>query len=385
MRAVIVSQVYADPAARGKLRALAGRGVVVTVAVPERVAGGRRTTFEDDAGIRIVPIPVAGATGAGDGPGSSSSSSSSASASASSSAGRPSTLRWSRRALARLIREFEPDVIQVEEDAASPAAAAVRRIGRRLRRPYVLFVQESLPVSRGFFDRRRRGRTLQDAAGLIAANHLALALADGDEARPQLVAPQLGLTLPAAAARPAERPLAIGFAGRLVPEKGLDLLMRACVKIHGSWTLTVAGSGPAQEELEALAERLGIASRVTWLGALTRARLAEVWPRLDCIACPSRATPQWIEVVGRTPMEAMAHGIPAVVTRTGALPEVVGDGGIVVDEEDVAGLAQALERLCTDPAERARLGAQARQRVLREYTDAAVADKTLRIWTTATA
>jgi glycosyltransferase involved in cell wall biosynthesis len=63
----------------------------------------------------------------------------------------------------------------------------------------------------------------------------------------------------------------IGFLGRLDEEKGLDVLLRACVRLYGPWTLTVAGTGPEQETLEALAERLGIASRVTWLGGIPRA------------------------------------------------------------------------------------------------------------------
>ena len=174
--------------------------------------------------------------------------------------------------------------------------------------------------------------------------------------------------------------LSIGFVGRLIPEKGLDLLFRACVKLVGRWNITVVGTGPAQEELEGLAERLGIAGRVTWLGALPRSGVEEIWSRLDCIVVPSRTTPRWIEVTPRAALDAMAHAVAVVGSAAGAVPETIGEAGIVVPEEDVPALAAVLQRLHDTPGECTRLGAAGRRRVMDEYTDAAVADKTLRFW-----
>ena len=152
------------------------------------------------------------------------------------------------------------------------------------------------------------------------------------------------------------------------------------MKLIGRWSITVVGTGPAQEELEGLAERLGIAGRVTWLGALPRRRVDEVWPRLDCVVLPSRTAPRWIETMPRAAMEAMANGVPVVASTAGALPEIVGQAGVIVPEEDVGAIADALQRLHDDPAERDRLAAEGRQRVMSEYTEAAIAGKTLRFW-----
>ncbi|HEU5041053.1 MAG TPA: glycosyltransferase, partial [Gemmatimonadales bacterium] len=101
---------------------------------------------------------------------------------------------------------------------------------------------------------------------------------------------------------------------------------------------------------------------------------------LDVVVAPSRTTPRWVEVVPRAPLEAMAHGIPVLASDSGALPATIGAGGIIVPEEDVAALAGALQRLHDDPAERIRVGTLGRQRVMDEYTDAAVAARTLRFW-----
>jgi glycosyltransferase involved in cell wall biosynthesis len=186
--------------------------------------------------------------------------------------------------------------------------------------------------------------------------------------------------VPLAVDRVAHTGLALGFVGRLIHEKGLDLLFRAAVKLVGRWTLTVVGTGPAQEELEALAERLGIAGRVTWLGALPRVAVDQVWPRLDVVVVPSRNTPRWVEAVPRAALDAMAHGVAVIGSTGGALPETIGDSGLVLPEEDVGALADALQRLHDDPAEVQRLGLAGRRRVMDLYTDTAVAERTLAFW-----
>jgi glycosyltransferase involved in cell wall biosynthesis len=245
----------------------------------------------------------------------------------------------------------------------------------------VVLARESLPLNNGVLPRFRRNRTLSGAVGIVGVNESAVRLGVRDHpALPHRTAPQVGVSLPLSTHRSSHVGLSIGFVGRLIPEKGLDLLFRACVKLVGRWNIIVVGTGPAQEELEGLAERLGIAGRVTWLGALPRSGVEDVWSRLDCIVVASRTTSRWIEITPRAALDAMAHGIAVVGSAAGAVPETVGDAGIVVPEEDVPALAAALQRLHDTPGECARLGAAGRRRVMDEYTDAAVADKTLRFW-----
>jgi glycosyltransferase involved in cell wall biosynthesis len=197
---------------------------------------------------------------------------------------------------------------------------------------------------------------------------------------PHVALPQIGITPPAAVARVPHAGLAIGFLGRLVPERGLDLLFRACVGLDGKWTLTVIGTGPSQEELEGLAERLGVSARVSWLGALPRDSVDQIWPRLDCLVFPARTTERWVATTARAALHAMANGVPVVASDSGALPEIVGDAGRIVPEEDVVALAAALSALYADRAECERLGAAARRRIMEEFSDGAIAGKTLSFW-----
>jgi glycosyltransferase involved in cell wall biosynthesis len=361
MRAVIISHLYADPANRSKLRSLAGLGVTLAVAVPDRWASSdgvsHRTEWGDDAGVQVVPIPVHGPVS------------------------RPGLLLWNVKALRRLLTDFRPDVIHIEEEPWTQPAALALRLARRQGIRSVLSTAESLPRSYGLAQRFRRDRNLRAATGVIGTNRLALALATRRRpAAPQITLPQLGVTPPPTVARVARPALGIGFVGRLVPERGLDLLFRACVGLSGKWTLTVVGTGPSQEELETLAQRLGISARISWLGALPRAGVEDVWPRLDCVVLPARTTQRWVLTVGRAALHAMAYGVAVVATDSGALPELVGDAGRIVPEEDVPALTAALQELYADRSECERLGAAGRRRVLEQFSDDAIAGKTLAFW-----
>jgi glycosyltransferase involved in cell wall biosynthesis len=361
MRAVIVSHLYADPANRAKLRSLAGLGVSLAVAVPDRWAASdgrsRGTAWGDDSGVRVVPVPVHGQVA------------------------EPARLHWNPKTLRRLLTDFRPDVLHIEEEPWTQPAAVSLRLARRLGIRTVLSTAESLPRSLTFSQRFRRELSLRHASGVIGANRLALALATKRRPTiPNLALPQLGVTPPAPVPRVAHPGLAIGFVGRLVPERGLDLLFRACVGLAGKWTLTVIGTGPSQEELEALAERIGVSARVHWLGALPRDAVDQVWPRLDCVVFPARTTPRWVATAARGALHAMANGVTVVGSDSGALPEIVGEAGRIVPEEDVPALAATLEELYANRSECDRLGAAGRRRIMDEFSDDAIAGKTLTFW-----
>src|SRR6478735_2588013 len=161
-------------------------------------------------------------------------------------------------------------------------------------------------------------------------------------------------TPPAYADTPREVPV-VGFAGRLDAAKGADVLLRAAA-LEPAVRVRLAGDGPERHALVDLAERLGIADRVELLGALAPEALTDFYRSLDVLVVPSLTTPSWVEQFGRVALEAMACGIPVVVSDSGALPEVVGEAALVVAEGDVAELAKAISEVVhdTDVARRLR-------------------------------
>jgi glycosyltransferase involved in cell wall biosynthesis len=174
-------------------------------------------------------------------------------------------------------------------------------------------------------------------------------------------APSANGAKPASAAPPR-----LLLVGRLVHQKGADLLLRALGSIaHEPFTLEIVGDGPDREMLEALAKQEGIAERVRFCGWVERERIAEHYRAADVFVFPSR-----IEGMPNVVLEAMAYALPIVATDVPGNRELVVHErtGLVVRTEHVQQLASALERVLREAALRQRLGANARQHVLEHHT-----------------
>jgi glycosyltransferase involved in cell wall biosynthesis len=166
----------------------------------------------------------------------------------------------------------------------------------------------------------------------------------------------------------------------LVPQRGLDTLLQALTQHrHTAWRLTVVGDGPERERLERLASGLHLAARIRWTGALPSERMPELWHHLDVLVVPSRPTLHWNEPNGTTLLEAMAHEVAVIGSDTGVLPELIGDAGIVTPSGEAEPLAAALRRVL-DPGELAALARAARARAMKQFSDDAIAERTLRFW-----
>ena len=153
---------------------------------------------------------------------------------------------------------------------------------------------------------------------------------------------------------------------------GNDVALRAFVQVHQRHTdarLLIAGSGPQEAELKALARTLGVADAVRFTGLLDRDEMAQLLRTSTVSINPTR-----VDNMPNSVLEAMASGVPVVSTHVGGVPYIVKDGetALLVPPDDPAALATAVLRLLDDPAEAARLAAAALQQVQR-YTWAQVA------------
>lgn len=166
----------------------------------------------------------------------------------------------------------------------------------------------------------------------------------------------------------ANETLRVMFLGRMVAEKGPDVLLRAAAALDRSDLefILVGSSGfdaaaapsPYERSLRTLAER--VRSRVTFLPFVARAHLPGLLRSADVFVAPSR----WPEPSGLTLGEAMATGLPIVTTNTGGIPEVVGATALLTSPDAPLEVAGAIARLADDSALRLRLGEGARQRAL---------------------
>ncbi len=185
--------------------------------------------------------------------------------------------------------------------------------------------------------------------------------------------PRLAFSRPAGG--PGENRL-IAFAGRLVAEKGLDILLKALTQVPDA-RLEIAGDGPMRPTWEHLAEEIGIARRVCFLGALSFAELADLYARAAVVCCPSA----WGEPFGGAMVEAMAMGRPVVVTPNGVLPEHCENGrGFVAASSTPGALADALCRALADPITRRIAGKLARDYALKEFSLEVVGARYLKLY-----
>ncbi|MDW8103335.1 MAG: glycosyltransferase family 4 protein, partial [Anaerolineae bacterium] len=171
----------------------------------------------------------------------------------------------------------------------------------------------------------------------------------------------------------------VGFAGRLVQEKGVDLLLEALRGLPDA-RLEILGSGPLRAALEEHAAAMGLTGRVAFLGTLPSTQIVEFYHRLDVLVLPSRSRPNWTEQFGRVLVEAMACSVPVVGSTCGEIPHVIGDAGLLFPEGDAEALREALRQLQADPALRLELGRRGRERVLARYTHARVAAQTVEMY-----
>jgi len=171
----------------------------------------------------------------------------------------------------------------------------------------------------------------------------------------------------------------VGELARLCDVKGQRELIEAAALVPG---VHIALSGADLEQggaygamLERLAQDRGVAGRVHFLGF--RDDAGAVLDQLDAFVLPS-----WIEGLPMTVLEAMAHGKPVIATPVGGTPEAVADGetGLLVPPRDPVRLAEAIRALAADPELAQRLGLAGRERVEREFSEAAMTRRVLEVY-----
>jgi glycosyltransferase involved in cell wall biosynthesis len=161
----------------------------------------------------------------------------------------------------------------------------------------------------------------------------------------------------------AQRPRVL-FAGRIVAEKGVDVLIRAACDVDAQFV--ICGDGRGLGTVRALARSLGVEERMSFMGWLDPERLADEFASASVVVVPSL----WPEPLGGVGIEAMASGRPVVASATGGILDWLVDGvtGLCVAPGDERALAQALNELLADPERRLAMGAAGRDAVAARFS-----------------
>lgn len=288
----------------------------------------------------------------------------------------------------RWFREHRPDVALFVQSSNTPFRSSV--VGAVLAGTPVVMTHRTMPWIRDFVPAGRHLSGLLPGFGLhnrrqVFKTRIAAALASRIVYNSEFVRQEyesiygyprskgcviLNAAPPAesvVARRPLQDCVVIGYLGRLADEKRIDVLIRAfaAMRHRQRARLLLCGDGPLRESLAKLADELGAADRVEFRAGTSNA--AAAYAEMDVVSVCSRR-----ESSSNTVLEAMAAGKAVVVSDAGGLPELIDNGqaGVCVPVGDVAGMADALDRLAADRDERTRLG-RAAQALARQRHDAA--------------
>ncbi|MGI6367596.1 MAG: glycosyltransferase family 4 protein [Anaerolineae bacterium] len=282
----------------------------------------------------------------------------------------------------RLVRRLRPDLVHVDEEPYNLATSLALRSAQRNGARTLFFTWQNLhrryPIPFSWMEQY----AYRTSDGAIAGNHAAADVlrAKGFQ-RPIAVIPQFGVDpdIFRPSDRPAvsEGPYTIGFAGRLIEDKGLLVLLQALRGLPGDWRLCLYGDGPLLPTLRTQAQQDGLSERLEWHPRVPSSDMPAILAGLDVLVLPSLTRPNWMEQFGRVLIEAMACGTPVIGSDSGEIPHVIGEGGLVVPEGDASALSNALRRLQEDAALRRNLVERGRRRVLEHYTQARIADETI--------
>jgi len=287
------------------------------------------------------------------------------------------------RGLDALVERFRPEIMHIDEEPYNLATLQAMRSAQRHGAQALFFTWQNLlrryPLPFSWFERYN----LAHAACAIAGNQEAQEVlrTKGYQGIIHLL-PQFGVDpglyrqeRPARAAT-----LAVGFIGRLVEEKGVQVLLQAVAGLDGDWLLKLVGAGPYEASLRSLCTRLGIEKRVVWAGPVPSAEIPRVLNELDVLVLPSLTRSNWKEQFGRILIEAMACEVTVVGSSSGEIPHLIADAGLVFAEGDAGALRDALARLMHEPELRRVLGQKGRARVLAHYTQQRIAAETYAIY-----
>ena len=292
--------------------------------------------------------------------------------------------------LPRIVKEFKPDVIDLWEEPWGLVSVLTCRVRNRYapEAKIVTETEQNINKQLPFPFEKFRSYTLSQADYAVGRNSEAVAiLKSKGYAGPAEVVPN---AVDADLFHPLNRQecrdklgftgFVAGYVGRLVEEKGLGDMVDALKNCPKNVKLVFVGAGAFAESLQTQAKTLGVADRITFLPSRPLDQLPEVMNAMDVLVLPSRTTPSWKEQFGRVIIEAQACATPVIGSSSGAIPDVVGDGGLIFEERNSIALAQSLTDLASDSDRCRTMGLLGRKAVEQHYTWQRVAEQMYSIY-----
>lgn len=292
--------------------------------------------------------------------------------------------------LTRIVREFKPDLVHVDEEHYSAVTWQGVRAAHQAGVPSLFFTWQNIykryPMPFSAIEQQVFGLT----RGAIAGNQDAEAvLRKKGYAKPVVVIPQFGTDLALFGPRDRsalrreyhiQQSFVVGYVGRLIHEKGIGDLLQAMephLRQNPDIGLLIVGTGPYDATIREWATRTGLKRQLTRVPWVASEAMGDVMNLMDVLVLPSRTTVRWKEQFGRVLTEAMASKVVVIGSDSGEIPHVIGDAGLVFPEGQVDQLQDVLGRVIDNEGLRRQLADRGPERVRADFTQEAIAEKTV--------
>ena len=299
----------------------------------------------------------------------------------------------------QLLNEFKPEIIQVEQGVKSFAYAQLITLNKwlNLRAKNLFFTWWNLPYQSKFPVSYLEQYNLTNTHGLVAGNQDAAdILRDHGYDQAVAVMPQLGVDeglfcpkkQPDLAQKLGikEEDFIIGFVGRFVEEKGIFTLLKAVTSLpEKPWKLLLLGRGELKDKVIQESKKNGMEDKIIIVESVAHDQVPQYINLMNVLVLPSETTYKfktltavgWKEQFGHVLIEAMACKVPVIGSNSGEIPNVIKDAGMIFPEADASVLQNCLSQLILNPVLATELAEKGYQRVLENYTNKALAQKTL--------
>ncbi len=292
----------------------------------------------------------------------------------------------------KLIREINPDIIELWEEPFSAVTAQAIHAARKINPDIkIIFfsaqnIRKKYPPPFSWFERY----THRHADFAFVMNRDAQEILQergwqkGSIVLPLGVNPNRFKRLDASTLRKrlGLNKFTIGFIGKLDRQKGVPDLVKAFGMLKDEANLLIIGEGPMAGPLRNLIDKLDISADSRIIPPVPYSEIPEYLNCMDVLVLPSVTLPGLKEQFGRVLIEAMSCEVPVIGSSSGEIPAIIGDAGLVFPERDLETLLHRLRTIINNPADARDLSRRSRERVLRKYDWKIIARKQIEIYST---
>lgn len=294
--------------------------------------------------------------------------------------------RYTYKNLYNVIKDFNPDIIHIDEEPWFRSTFQIVLISRfflKTKPKIVIFTWENIDKSHKIHYHLMEKFTISNSDAIITGNKDAKKRILKRKAKcPVYIFPNIGVDLKDYSFTQRNfNTINVGYIGRLVPEKGIFLLLNVFNKLpYKNKRLIITGDGQLKGDIKKYIIKHKLKKYIILNPPVPHSKVPEVLQKLNILVLPSITTANWKEQFGHVLIQAMASKVAVIGSSCGAIPEVIRNAGLIFKEDNQEDLYNKMLFLIKNEKQRKVLIQRGYLRVKKNYTNEILADKTVKVY-----